>query len=312
MMIKKISYLIIIIFIFLTNIKVHANSEIYVDLTVNEKILTNYDIEKEINYLKILNPQLRELKRNQISQIARNSLINEIIKKDELLKFFNFEKKITIIDKIYKEFYTNLGYPKEDDFRKILIKEKTYTNDEIKNKMKIEFFWNRVILERYSDQVKIDKEKLLKKIDNDVNKFETEYLLSEIFFNKDKDLIINEKIQEIERSIIEVGFNNTASLFSQSESANLGGKIGWINEKSLSQKIIDELKITKKGNHTKVIQFGNNFLILKIEDKKTKEINIDKEDMLEKIIEFEKNKQLNQFSNIYFNKIKVNYSINEK
>ena len=177
--------------------------------------------------------------------------------------------------------------------------------------MKIEFFWNRVILERYSDQVKIDKEKLLKKIDNDVNKFETEYLLSEIFFNKDKDIIINEKIKEIERSIIEVGFNNTASLFSQSESANLGGKIGWINEKSLSQKIIDELKITKKGNHTKVIQFGNNFLILKIEDKK-KRNNIRQRRYVKKIIEFEKNKQLNQFSNIYFNKIKVNYSINEK
>ena len=297
---------------FLTNTKVHAKSEIYVDLSVNEKILTNYDIEKEINYLKILNPQLQKLDRKQISQIARNSLINEIIKKDELLKFFNFEKEITIIDKIYKEFYTNLGYTKEDDFKKKLIKQRTYTSDEIKNKMKIEFFWNRVILERYSDQVKIDKKKLLKKIDNNVDKFETEYLLSEIFFNKDKDLTIKEKIKVIERSIIEVGFNNTASLFSQSESANLGGKIGWINEKSLSQKIIDELKITKNGNHTKVIQFGNNFLILKIEDKKTKEINIDKEDMLKKIIEFEKNKQLNQFSNIYFNKIKVNYSINEK
>ncbi len=297
---------------FLTNIKVHAKSEIYVDLSVNEKILTNYDIEKEINYLKILNPQLQKLDRKQISQIARNSLINEIIKKDELLKFFSFEEEIIIIDKIYKEFYTNLGYTKEDDFKKKLIKQRTYTSDEIKNKMKIEFFWNRVILERYSDQVKIDKKKLLKKIDNNVDKFETEYLLSEIFFNKDKDLTIKEKIKEIERSIIEVGFNNTASLFSQSESANLGGKIGWINEKSLSQKIIDELKITKNGNHTKVIQFGNNFLILKIEDKKTKEINIDKEDMLKKIIEFEKNKQLNQFSNIYFNKIKVNYSINEK
>ncbi len=297
---------------FLTNIKVHAKSEIYVDLSVNEKILTNYDIEKEINYLKILNPQLQKLDRKQISQIARNSLINEIIKKDELLKFFSFEEEIIIIDKIYKEFYTNLGYTKEDDFKKKLIKQRTYTSDEIKNKMKIEFFWNRVILERYSDQVKIDKKKLLKKIDNNVDKFETEYLLSEIFFNKDKDLTIKEKIKVIERSIIEVGFNNTASLFSQSESANLGGKIGWINEKSLSQKIIDELKITKNGNHTKVIQFGNNFLILKIEDKKTKEINIDKEDMLKKIIEFEKNKQLNQFSNIYFNKIKVNYSINEK
>jgi len=312
MIIKKITYIILITVLFLTNAKVYAKNEIYVDLTVNEKIITNFDIQKEINYLKIINPQLQALDRKQISKIAKNSLINEVIKKDELLKFFNFEKKISIIDKIYKEFYLNLGFPSEEIFKKLLIKKKTYTSDEIINKMKIEFFWNRVILERYSDQVKIDKKKLLKKIENDVNKFETEYLLSEIFFYKDQNLTINEKVEKIERSIIEVGFNNTASLFSQSESANLGGKIGWIDEKSLSQKIIDELKITNVGNHTNVIQFGNNFLILKIEDKKTKEINIDKEIVLKKIIEFEKNKQLNQFSNIYFNKIKVNYSINEK
>ena len=312
MIIKKITYIILITVLFLTNAKVYAKNEIYVDLTVNEKIITNFDIQKEINYLKIINPQLQALDRKQISKIAKNSLINEVIKKDELLKFFNFEKKISIIDKINKKFYLNLGFPSEEIFKKLLIKKKTYTSDEIINKMKIEFFWNRVILERYSDQVKIDKKKLLKKIENDVNKFETEYLLSEIFFYKDQNLTINEKVEKIERSIIEVGFNNTASLFSQSESANLGGKIGWIDEKSLSQKIIDELKITNVGNHTNVIQFGNNFLILKIEDKKTKEINIDKEIVLKKIIEFEKNKQLNQFSNIYFNKIKENYSINEK
>ena len=312
MIIKKVIYLILITVLFFTNAEVYAKNEIYVDLTVNEKIITNFDIQKEINYLKIINPQLQALDRKQISKIAKNSLINEVIKKDELLKFFNFEKKISIIDKIYKEFYINLGYPNEKEFKKLLIEKKTYNSDEIINKMKIEFFWNRVILERYSDQVKIDKKKLLKKIENDVNKFETEYLLSEIFFYKDQNLTINEKVKKIERSIIEVGFNNTASIFSQSESANLGGKIGWIDEKSLSQKIIDELKITNVGKHTNVIQFGNNFLILKIEDKKTKEINIDKEIVLKKIIEFEKNKQLNQFSNIYFSKIKVNYSINEK
>lgn len=312
MIIKKVIYLILITVLFFTNAEVYAKNEIYVDLTVNEKIITNFDIQKEINYLEIINPQLQALDRKQISKIAKNSLINEVIKKDELLKFFNFEKKISIIDKIYKEFYINLGYPNEEEFKKLLIEKKTYNSDEIINKMKIEFFWNRVILERYSDQVKIDKKKLLKKIENDVNKFETEYLLSEIFFYKDQNLTINEKVKKIERSIIEVGFNNTASIFSQSESANLGGKIGWIDEKSLSQKIIDELKITNVGKHTNVIQFGNNFLILKIEDKKTKEINIDKEIVLKKIIEFEKNKQLNQFSNIYFSKIKVNYSINEK
>ena len=29
------------------------------------------------------------------------------------------------------------------------------------------------------------------------------------------------------------------------------------------------------------------------------------------MIDFERNKQLNQFSQMYFNKIKINYSINE-
>ena len=122
---------------------------------------------------------------------------------------------------------------------------------------------------------------------------------------------MDEKIKKIKDSIDSVGFSNTASLFSNSESANVGGNIGWIPEESLSQKIIDELKNTKIGDYTDPIQFGSNFLILKIENKKQKKIQNDKEKMLDQMIEFETNKQLNQFSNIYFNKIKINYSINE-
>ena len=136
--------------------------------------------------------------------------------------------------------------------------------------------------------------------------------MSEIFFNKEKNLNLNEQINKIEQSISDVGFNNTASIFSKSESANFGGKIGWIKEENLSKKIIAELKKIKKGEYSSAIQFGNNFLILKIEDKKIKKIETNKKLILKKMTEFEKNKQLNQFSNIYFNKIKVNYVINEK
>ena len=176
--------------------------------------------------------------------------------------------------------------------------------------MKIEFFWNRIILEKFNDLVKIDKQQFLKKLEN-INLYKNEYQLSEIFFSKDKDLSLDEKIKKIKDSIDSVGFSNTASLFSNSESANVGGNIGWIPEESLSQKIIDELKNTKIGDYTDPIQFGSNFLILKIENKKQKKIQNDKEKMLDQMIEFETNKQLNQFSNIYFNKIKINYSINE-
>ena len=125
-------------------------------------------------------------------------------------------------------------------------------------------------------------------------------------------LSLEDQINKITNSIDQVGFNNTASIFSKSESANFGGKIGWVEENSLSKKIIDEIKKIKIGEYTSVIQFGNNFLILKVEDKKTKKININNDQLLTKMIEFEKNKQLNQFSNIYFNKIKINYEINEK
>ena len=80
----------------------------------------------------------------------------------------------------------------------------------------------------------------------------------------------------------------------------------------MSEKILEELKKIKIGEHSNVISFGNNFLILKIEDKKKEELKRDREEILKKMINFEKEKQLNQFSNIYFNKIKINFIINEK
>ncbi len=306
---KKFFLLLLILILFDT--KSNAEKNIFINTKVNDQILTNLDIEKEASYLKILNTKLNQIKNDQILYISKNSLINEIIKKNEIKKFFDFNKKLNITDRIFKDFHNSLGFSDKEEFLIILSQNKTYSEQEIKDKLKIEFLWNRIILEKFNDLVKIDKKKLKKKIEN-INIYKNEYQLSEIFFNKDKNLSIQEKIKKIENSIKKVGFNNTASLFSNSESANVGGKIGWIPEESLSQNIIDELKNIKIGSFTKPIQFGGNFLILKIEDKKQKKIQKNKEKMLKQMIEFETNKQLNQFSNIYFNKIKINYTINEK
>ena len=289
---------------------VFAKKNVFIIAKVNEKIITNLDIEKEATYLKILNPQLEQIEKDKILKISKNSLINEIIKKDETKRFFDYNQKLKIADKIFKDFYNSLGFTDKAEFLSLLSKKKTYSEEEIKNKLKIEFFWNRIILEKFNDLVKIDKQQFLKKIEN-INIYKNEYQLSEILFSKDKDLTLNEKIKKIKNSIDSIGFSNTASLFSNSESANVGGNIGWIPEESLSQKIIDDLKNTKIGDYTDPIQFGSNFLILKIENKKQKKIQSNKEKLLNQMIEFETNKQLNQFSNIYFNKIKINYSINE-
>ena len=308
MIIKKL--IILVTFLILISSNSNANNNVFIVTKVNDNILTNLDIKKEISYLKILNPQVKELTKEKIFIVAKNTLINEIIKKNEVKKFFKFDIKIKAINEIYKDLYNSIGFSSDKEFEKILLKNNSYTGEEIEEKLKIEFFWNRIILEKYEDKVRIDEKKLIEKINN-IDEYKNEYLLSEIFFNKDKNLNLKEKINKIKQSIEEVGFNNTATIFSISESASKGGKIGWIEENSLSKKIIDELKKIKINEYSNTIQFGNNFLILKIEDKKTKKIETNKEKILEKMILFEKNKQLNQFANIYFNKIKINYKLNE-
>ena len=308
MIIKK--FIILVTFLILISSNTNANNNVFIVTKVNDNILTNLDIKKEISYLKILNPQVKELTKEKIFIVAKNTLINEIIKKNEVKNFFKFDTKIKAINKIYKDLYNSIGFSSDKEFEKILLKNNSYTAEEIEEKLKIEFFWNRIILEKYEDKVRIDEKKLIEKINN-IDEYKNEYLLSEIFFNKDKNLNLKEKINKIKQSIEEVGFNNTATIFSISESASKGGKIGWIEENSLSKKIIDELKKIKINEYSNTIQFGNNFLILKIEDKKTKKIETNKEKILEKMILFEKNKQLNQFANIYFNKIKINYKLNE-
>ena len=305
------NFWIILLIFFLICHKSYANNNIFIIANINDEILTNHDVQQEIAYLKIINPQLRQLNNEKNFKIAKDSLIKETIKKIELKKYFILDEKQPIINEFFQDFFKKLGFPNEKEFKKVLLTKNSYSNSQIQKKMKIEFYWNRIILEKYEDQVKINKNNLIKKI-SQINEYKSEYLLSEIFFYKEKSLKLEDQINMIKSSISEVGFNNTASIYSKSESANLGGKIGWVEEENLSKKIIKELKKINKGEFTNVIQFGNNLLILKIEDKKTNKVKIDEDLTLKKMIQFEKNKQLNQFSNIYFNKIKVNYVINEK
>ena len=118
--------------------------------------------------------------------------------------------------------------------------------------------------------------------------------------------------EEIMLSIQEIGFNNTANIYSNSDSAKFGGKIGWISEISLSKQINKELENKKKGEYTDLIKIGNNFLILKIEDIKIENSIIDERKEIEKLIKLETSSQLNKFSKIYFNQVKLNYLIDEK
>ena len=288
-----------------------SSADINIVLTIDDEIITNYDLEKESNYLKILNPNLNQLENSQILQLAKNSLTNEIIKKKEIIKYIDLNNENSLIDQYIEDLYKKLDIKNDESFQIFLKKNNSFSIEEVRQKIKLEIFWNELIYSKHINQVKIDKETIIKKVNSLNDNKIKEYLLSEIVFNVKKEFSTEDMINLIQLSIKEIGFDNTANIYSISNSAKLGGKLGWVVESSLSKKIIEKLKLIDEGKNTDIIKIGNSYLILKLEKIKITEIKIDKNKEIEKLVKIETNKQLNQFSNIYFNKSKINYSINE-
>lgn len=299
-------------FLILIISKSFSNVNLTINTIINDVVITNHDIKKETAYLKKLNPDLTKIDDQEIFDIAKESLIKETIKKKEVIKLFDLTKNDKVIEEIIKDFYTKLNFSNKEEFIFFLKKENGYQMNEIRQKLKIEMLWNELIYIKYKDQVKINKDNLIKKIENFQNKNKVEYLIYEIVFRKKQQQKIEDLINEIKSKIFEIGFKNTANIYSISETSKFGGEVGWIDINNFSKLVQNKLKKTTEGNISEIIQIGNNYLILKVEKIRTKEISINKEDELLKLINFETNRQLNQFSKIYFDKSKINYSINEK
>ena len=308
-MLNKKNYF-FLFFLILFSTSVFSTEKAFIQISVDKEIITNVDIKKESDYLEILNPNLSTLGEKKINQIAKKSLITEIIKNNEINKFLVSNENNELKENLLKNLYTKLNLSKPE-FENLLIQKKNYTLDEIKRKLMIDILWNDLIYFKFKDQIKIDKSKLLAKIEDAAEKDKKKYLLSEIIFEKDVNQNLNELIKKIQSSIKEIGFGNTANIYSISDTSKFGGKIGWVNETSLSNIINQNLQNKKINEFTDVIQVGNDYLILMINDIKFTKIKIDKDEEFKRLIEFETNRQLNQFSKIFFNKSKINYIINE-
>lgn len=304
----------LICFVILFQLAVSSSSfaKINIIASVDNEIITNYDILKESRYLKVLNPNLDNLSTKQITELAKDSLIKEIIKRNEILKFISLEEENSFVDEYMANLFIKLGYKDKKTFNNKLRNNETYSLDEVKLKIKIELFWNDLIFNKYINQIIIDEKKLVKKIDNLKNKSRKEFFLSEIIFKKNKEEDINDTIFKVKKSIDEIGFDNTANIYSISESSKFGGKIGWIKEDTISKQLYDKINILKINEYSDVIKLENNFVILKIDNIRIIENEINKEKELKKLIQAEKNKKLEKFSRIYFNKTKTYYLINEK
>ena len=306
---KKVISALILLIIICT--KSYSKENVFIIYDVNNKLITNIDVKKESTYLVALNDQLKNLNKKRILEIAEESILRETIKKIELDKYFDLEKKPLIVDDYVRNFYLRLKLKNEIEFQEYL-QSYGLSIDLIEYKIQIEIAWNKLIYDKFNKLVKINNKKIRKEIE--LNKDETKekkYLLSEIVFEIKNQDDLNQKTNNIEKSIKEIGFKNSANIYSISDSSKFGGEIGWIEEKQLSKKIFVKIDNLKIGEYSNPINAGGSFLILKINDIKyeKKITNIKQE--IEKKIQFETNRQLEQFSKIYYNKVKINTHINE-
>jgi len=305
---KKI---LILLFLLFFNKSISYSIETKIIHNIQNEIITNIDIKNEFKYLVALNSSLKELDKEKILNISNESAIREKIKKIEISKNFK-EIKLNedYSELLLKNIYSRLNLETIEEFE-MYLKDYDLKIIDIKAKITIDALWNELIMKKYGSKVVINETTIKEEILENSKIQSKEYQLSEIIFEVTNKEEIEKKYKEVVKSINEIGFKNSATTYSFSESAKIGGDIGWVNENSLNKNIKKNIKDLQIGEITKPIILSNGVLVLKLINIKNLETTINVENDLKKAINYERNRQLSQYSKIYYNKIKKNLDFNE-
>ena len=311
---KFFKSLIIFLNIFFITTNLIATQEIKILYKINNSIITNVDVKNESNYLVSLNTNLKKISKDEVAKIAKDSLIKEKIKLNEIKKFFLIEKfeSKSYMQNLLKNIYTKLNLNNLSEFETYLNDNKI-TIENVKEKMKIEILWNQLIARKFQNQINIDENIIRQNVINEKMNYKEiiEYDLSEIVIEPKNEQDLNKKINEIRETINSYGFETAANKFSISDTAKLGGNIGKVKENQISKEIQKEIKKLQVNEFSKPIYLNNKYLIIKVNKKETINEKFNENKLVEDIIRMEKQKQYQNFSQIYFNKIKLNTQINE-
>lgn len=303
----KIKIILFLIFFFISSAKAFENKILF---KIENEIITSFDIYNEIKYLSFLNDQIDKLDKKQLFEISKRSLVKNKIKKIEIIKNgLIFDTDEMFSDKLVGRNFSQIGLNTVEEFT-YKMKSLDISINNIKEKILINSLWNNLIFNKYENKVKINKEELKKEIMDNKSKIKSYFLYEILFSIKDKDEL-NKKYEKILESIKKDSFQTAALNHSISDSSSFGGELGWIEENSINKSIRDKISKLKINEYSKPIFTSGGFLILKVSDKKEvkNEINFDEE--LKKLIQIKTNRQFQQYSNIYFNKVSNNYVLDE-
>lgn len=307
---KKIRILIFFFFIFYSNSQNSIALENKILFKIDNEIITTIDIYEEIKFLKTFNPEINSLSKEELFEISKNSIFKDRIKKIEIL---NYVKELKVDDKfllnLVKNKYSREGINSLENFEKYLLDNDLDINT-IKEKFAIELIWNDIIYQKFAEKIKIDKEIIKKEIlQNPKKENQRELLLSEIVFNVVDKIELEKKYEKILLDIEKLGFKKSALIHSNSETASNGGLIGWVKEDNLNQSIKKIVSKLQPGQFSKPIRTSSGFIIVKINDKKIYKSEFNLNNKIDEVIRSKTNYQLNQFSSMYFNRLKKNITI---
>ena len=301
----KLKTLIIASLFIIFNIQNSNTIENKILFKIDNEIITTIDIYEEIKFLKTFTPEINDLEDAELFEISKNSILRDRIKKIEILEFV---KELKVQDKfllnLIKNKYSKTNIDTLEDFR-IYLKKNNLDFNNVNEKLTIELIWNDLIYQKFNKKISIDREKIKKELlQNSKKERQREFLLSEIVFTENDKINSKKKNEEIILDINNIGFKKTALKHSVSDTASNGGLIGWIKEDNLNQNIKNIVKELKTGQFSKPIRTSSGFMILKINDEREYLSEFNLADKMEEVIRFKTNDQLNQFSRMYFNKVK--------
>tara|TARA_B100000700_G_scaffold174818_1_gene193031 strand:- start:2326 stop:3264 length:939 start_codon:yes stop_codon:yes gene_type:complete len=271
---------------------------------VGNQIITDLDIEDEIKTMLILNQKkFSQENINQVKNMAVNALIKRSIKKNEILKYKikDYDEKglSNYLIQVSKQLNTD-----REGLKNIL--ETNLINYEIFiDKYKTELRWNNLIYSLYKNQLNINtveiENELKKSLENKIEIVEYELSEIEVLFNQ-KDL--NKNLEEIYETIKNSDFITAVKKYSISPSSENDGKMGKLNEKSLSKVYLNELKKLNIGEITNPIRSGESVVILKIDNiKKIGNEEIDLEKIKKEIVLRKRDEKLNLFSRSHLSSV---------
>ena len=306
----NIKIVIFSLIIFFLNV-LNSYSQIYIKAKVNDQIITNHDIENEIKYLIALNPNLKELNKKEINRYAIDSAINEKVKKIEIEKFYKIVGNNAVVDRIIKSLYSKLNITDLDSFIQYLDVNGIDIN-QVRDKIGIEVAWNDLIVNQFANSIKVDEKMIKEKINIQKKNTNIEnLLLSEIIFTINDNNEFQEKYSKIKKSIDSIGFEETARIYSVSNTKNNGGNVGWIYKNQLSKKIISEINKINVGEYTNPITTSGGFIIIMLNEVKNEKLIINEEEQFEKAVLFERDKQLKRYSTLHYKRVFNKTRINE-